>query len=453
MAITEDASARAVQSGTTFVHQPDPQRERDPEQVLLVARVKGDENAFWQLWQMHSSCLFQVCLQEMNGNREDAEDAFSQAMMKALNKLYIFAPRIINPKAWLIRLTRNLCKDIHRTSARRRRIAGRLEDTAENSRAAETNTFWTAGHGYALPCELEHGLESMIDALPVRLREVCILRFTHELSYKEIATRLALTQANVRKRIQQARAMLRALRDNSISGNDPRWANCPLGEPAPDIAAKCDTAPAHNHKEFEIPAPPALSRTICVRLPSGVQGHFEIFVDKKPSRQRQKIETLRKYVERHASGWKKRLELADLLYETGAWEEAVDGYRHVLKRQPWLTAVSVRLGEILRLIATEEESIAVYELALPLARRGASRCHLKGLIASCHRNFALAVISFQEATVLEPDNTAHWHALAAAYRRAGYSAESLLRPLTEQSEDQPGRSRGEATWIPQIAET
>ena len=284
----------------------------------------------------------------------------------------------------------------------------------------------------------------MIDALPVRLREVCILRFTHELSYKEIATRLALTQANVRKRIQQARTMLRSLRNNSISGNDTRWVNFPLGETATDITAKFDPATSHSHKEFEIPAPPTLSRTICVRLPSGLQSHFEILVYKKPSRQRQKIRTLRKYVARHASGWKKRLELADLLYETGAWEEAVDGYRHVLKKQPWLTAVSVRLAEILRLIATEEESIAVYELALPLVRRAASRCHLKGLIASSHHNFALASLSFQEATVLEPDNSAHWHALAAAYRRLGYSAESLLRPLAEQSENQSGRPRGEA---------
>lgn len=423
-----DTSARAVKSVAAFVHQPDPQREWDSNKVLAAARVTiDDENAFWELWQMHSSCLFRICLREMNGNREDAEDAFSQAMMKALNKLYIFAPRIINPKAWLIRLTRNLCRDIHRTTIRRRRIAARLENSAENGNAAEASIFSTAGSGDAFHRELEHGLRSMIDALPVRLREVCILRFTHELSYKEIAIRLALTQANARKRVQQARTMLRSLGNNSISGNDTRWVNCPLGETATDITVKLDPATAHSHKEFEIPAPPTLSRTIRVHSPSGLQGHFEILVDKKPSRQRQKIRTLRKYVERHARGWKKRLELADLLYETGAWEEAVDGYRHVLKKQPWLTAVSVRLGEILRLIATEEESVAVYELALPLARRAASRCHLKGLIASCRHNYALAILSFQEATVLEPDNAAHWHALAAAYRSLGYSAESLLR--------------------------
>jgi RNA polymerase sigma factor (sigma-70 family) len=444
IAMTEDASARAIERGTAFVPQPDLQREWDPEQVVLVARVKRDEDAFWRLWQTHSSCLFQICLREMNGNREDAEDAFSQAMMKALNKLYIFAPRIINPKAWLIRLTRNLCRDIHRTSARRHRLAGRVANTAESIQPDDANTLRTAGHRDPFPCGLEHDLGSMIYALPLRLREVCVLRFTHELSYKEIAARLALTQPNVRKRIQQARAMLRAFRNNSISGNDARWVNCPLGETPANITAKGDSAAAHSHKEFEIPAPPALSRTICVRLPSGLQGHFEILVDKKPSRQRQKIRTLRKYVERHASGWKKRLELANLLYETGAWQEAIDGYRHVLKKQPWLTAVSVRLGEILRLTGTEEESIAVYELALPLARRSASRCHLKGLIASCHFNFASAIMSFQEATVLEPDNAAHWHALTLAYRRLGYSAESLLRPLAEQGEDQSGRPRGEA---------
>jgi cytochrome c-type biogenesis protein CcmH/NrfG len=163
-------------------------------------------------------------------------------------------------------------------------------------------------------------------------------------------------------------------------------------------------------------------------LLSGVERHFEIFLDKKPSREHQKIKTLRKYVEHHASGWKNHLKLADLLYETGAWVEAVEGYRHVLKKQPWLTAVSVRLGEILCLIAGEEAALEVHELALPLAKQRATRCHLSGLIASCHRDFPLAVASFEEATTLEPNNAAHWRALAKALQRSGSSDKPLRRP-------------------------
>ncbi len=54
----------------------------------------------------------------MNGNVENAEDAFSQVTLKAWEQLFIHADKITHLKAWLIRFTYNFCMDIHRAKAR-----------------------------------------------------------------------------------------------------------------------------------------------------------------------------------------------------------------------------------------------------------------------------------------------------------------------------------------------
>jgi RNA polymerase sigma-70 factor (ECF subfamily) len=45
------------------------------------------EQTFWQLWQQNQTYLYRCCLKWMNGNRIDAEEALSQAMFKAWEKL------------------------------------------------------------------------------------------------------------------------------------------------------------------------------------------------------------------------------------------------------------------------------------------------------------------------------------------------------------------------------
>jgi RNA polymerase sigma-70 factor (ECF subfamily) len=59
---------------------------------------------------------------------------------------------------------------------------------------------------------VRHALEE----LPPRLREPFVLRFLKETAYREIAEQLAITTDNTRKRVQQARAMLRARLDRYL---------------------------------------------------------------------------------------------------------------------------------------------------------------------------------------------------------------------------------------------
>ena len=67
---------------------------------------------------------------------------------------------------------------------------------------------------------------------------------------------------------------------------------------------------------------------------SGLEMNVHLAFKEKPTRQEQKIITLSKYVQKYPEGWKKRLELANFLYEMGDWQQAVAEYHQVLERQP-----------------------------------------------------------------------------------------------------------------------
>ena len=65
-------------------------------------------------------------------------------------------------------------------------------------------------------------LASAVAALPIRLRESARLYFFEDRSYAEIEERLKTSSANIRKRIQEARTLLRdALREYAPCVNPP----------------------------------------------------------------------------------------------------------------------------------------------------------------------------------------------------------------------------------------
>jgi tetratricopeptide (TPR) repeat protein len=150
---------------------------------------------------------------------------------------------------------------------------------------------------------------------------------------------------------------------------------------------------------------------VSLTLSSGVELNAYLVLDKKPTRINQKLKTLSQYVQQYPSGWKKRLELANLLYAMGSIEQAVEEYRQVISRQPLLIEVRLKLGKLLQLMGQEVEARAVYESALPLVRNQATRQHIGGLIAVCRGDSQSASQAFESAASLEPDNAAHWLAL------------------------------------------
>ncbi|MBE9122309.1 sigma-70 family RNA polymerase sigma factor [Tychonema sp. LEGE 07199] len=175
------------------------------------------DSAFWKLWQDNQDYLYRCCRKWM-GNPTDAEDALSRAMLKAWEKARDGKGDIKNFKAWLTKLTYNLCADIHRERNRSAVGVDSLDTIALGNETELISQEETPVRA-AMERELELFFSAAIDELPDRLRETFILHFESGLSYQDIAEQLGISYDNVRKRISQARGILRQ-RFNENFGED-----------------------------------------------------------------------------------------------------------------------------------------------------------------------------------------------------------------------------------------
>ncbi|PSB29179.1 hypothetical protein C7B69_09440 [filamentous cyanobacterium Phorm 46] len=177
--------------------------------VFSRDRPEDIGTVFWSLWQQNQNDIYRCCLKWMNNNPTDAEDALSRVMLKAWEKAQKYAAgEITNFKAWLTRLTRNLCIDIHRSHDR---AAKRVENIEAIASVDEIELV--SLHDTPLSVlerdEKKIVIRHAIDNLPAKMCETFILHFYRELYHQEIAQQQDISYQNVCKRISQARAILR----------------------------------------------------------------------------------------------------------------------------------------------------------------------------------------------------------------------------------------------------
>jgi RNA polymerase sigma factor (sigma-70 family) len=164
------------------------------------------DSQFWQIWLSHRDYLYRFSLRFSNGNAADAEDAMSEAMLKAAAAFH--ETGIHNQRAWLLRLVHNACMDRHRGRQRQHRMARDVAGDGDflfpivapqHSRSPEE--LLTA---FQLVTELQQALSE----LPHSLAEPLML-YLDERPDAEIASSLNVSKEVVRKRRQMARDWLR----------------------------------------------------------------------------------------------------------------------------------------------------------------------------------------------------------------------------------------------------
>jgi RNA polymerase sigma-70 factor (ECF subfamily) len=284
--------------------------------------------------------MYRRSLDWSGGRREDAEDALGQAALIALEKM----PRDLHPneaRSWLLRLVYSKCMDIHRKRKRARSVTQEIDAPSLDEEAlAEAPSL----ESVLLEGELVAIVKDRIRRLPPKLRAVAELHLLGDLSYSEIADFLAITEANVRKRMQNARAVLREHLEAYLAG---------------DAQVQAPREPGEDEAAFAVGQPEPLRA-------SGWS-----------------VEALRKYIHRHPRGWKKRWELALRLREAGFLEEAVFHFRGAASRQPRRAELWSDLGTVLLLLQRAEEALPAFETALRWASDEVSRSRLRALIERC----------------------------------------------------------------------
>jgi RNA polymerase sigma-70 factor (ECF subfamily) len=119
-----------------------------------------------------------------------------------------YANNIHNVRSWFARSIANAVIDHYRSHGRRAVAVGSAADL--DLIADEWAQFHRPSPEESLVVE-QRLTETLrrLDRLPDRLRAVMVQRFLEEKSYTEIAKTLSITEALVRKRVQEARTLLR----------------------------------------------------------------------------------------------------------------------------------------------------------------------------------------------------------------------------------------------------
>ncbi|HEX4955829.1 MAG TPA: sigma-70 family RNA polymerase sigma factor [Thermoanaerobaculia bacterium] len=381
------------------------QQERDRVESL------SGETAFVELWQGHAADLFQHCLIWTGGRRAEAEEAFSRASLQIFVKYQSHRDRLRDPRAWMLRIARNTCVDVFRESKRRR------EELLEDEQEVGPTVLSHAGLG---PCdperqllgkELRAFLHGSIEELPVRLRET--VRSHLDLAdSRRTADHLAISEVNLRKRLQLARDRLRERLASYRAGR----ARLPaLGEPEGRSAQ----------------APPWLGRVEALRWfdhQAAGRGPSEplLALRYRPSeRGGGSRKALERYVREHPTGWARRLDLARERLRAGCLEEAAADLEAVVARQPRRLEPWLELAEARGLLAGGEAAVAVCSRAQAAVSGEGPRLYLRGLEARFAGRAVAAEEAWRLAAGVAPATAAPWIALAELHEKAGRPSEAV----------------------------
>jgi RNA polymerase sigma-70 factor (ECF subfamily) len=148
----------------------------------------------------------------MVGSYEDADDITQEVFIKAYNSLSKFQAKA-SFFTWIYRITLNICYSYLRKRKRRYREIS-LSSTDKDGRSFEKNiksqVIENENPGVeAEKKERQFILKKAIVSLPVKYREIIILKDIEGLNYEEISAVLGCAVGSAKSRVHRARHLLR----------------------------------------------------------------------------------------------------------------------------------------------------------------------------------------------------------------------------------------------------
>lgn len=168
------------------------------DETLARQAAAGKHQAFSLLVKRYSGRVYNVAYR-FSGNRADAEDIVQEVFIKVfrgLPKAHLDLPF----RPWLYRIATNTA-----ISHLRAKPAPALPEEAAKSVPTEKELPEES----ADRAELGARLQQEILKLPLNFREVVILRYTEELTFREIGTILEIPENTVKTYFQRAKIILR----------------------------------------------------------------------------------------------------------------------------------------------------------------------------------------------------------------------------------------------------
>jgi RNA polymerase sigma factor CnrH len=182
---------------------------QDADGALAQRALAGDDAAFTLLMQRHKASLYRF-VRRYVGHDDDAFDILQESFVSAWKALRRFDTQRPFP-VWLRQIALNKCRDHGRRRVLRaivRYVSGEHDDAPAGAR-------WANPEAALRTDETLQQLDAAIVSLPVTLREPLILCVFENLSHREAAQLLGISEKAVETRLYRAKRELAARLDRT----------------------------------------------------------------------------------------------------------------------------------------------------------------------------------------------------------------------------------------------
>jgi len=173
--------------------------------TLLARVVKGDQQAFSQLYDHSSTLLFTLAVRIL-GNREEAAELLQDVYLEVWRKVSRYDVGRGTPVAWLVTLTKSRAID---------RLRARASRSYQTANSVEVGTVAEVADSGPSPFETQADQElriavgAAVAGLPQAQQQAIELAYYEGLSHAEIASRLNQPLGTVKTRIKLGMSKLR----------------------------------------------------------------------------------------------------------------------------------------------------------------------------------------------------------------------------------------------------
>ncbi|NLR59509.1 sigma-70 family RNA polymerase sigma factor [Chitinophaga polysaccharea] len=175
------------------------------DQELIRLYIAGNNQAFTTLVHRHKNRIFTTIVLLVR-DRNLAEDILQEVFIKIVNALqsgqYVDNSRFL---AWAVRISHNACISHFRKAHTRPQIVVNYNDDLGDSMELSEHSQ----EHRMIKAEIAEEINVMLDRLPRLQREVLILRYYADLSYKEIAQTIGISINTALGRVRYALVNLR----------------------------------------------------------------------------------------------------------------------------------------------------------------------------------------------------------------------------------------------------
>ena len=173
---------------------------------MVEAVLTGDVNAFGGLVRKYQKPIFNL-MYRTTGSQDTAADLTQAAFLKAYDKIHTYRP---GRKffSWLYALAMNTARDYVRRNRRQPEVSN--YDSEMTALAADDASS---------DLDDVQSFFQILRTLPVRDREVVLLRFREGLKMREIAERLNLSVSGAKMRVHRGLAKLQQAWKEKKNGN------------------------------------------------------------------------------------------------------------------------------------------------------------------------------------------------------------------------------------------